>query len=104
MRRTKKFAASLFASGMLAAGLAVPTASAQPVVTGGLVNVTIVDAADVVIRDVDVNVGVAAIVAATLCDTADINAAVLATQVVRGGDMVSCPSGDNTIEFSQVTG
>jgi hypothetical protein len=100
MRRTKKFAASLFASGILAAGLAAPTASAQPVVTGGLVNVTIVDLLDV--RDVNVGVGVAANIAATLCDTADINAAVLATQVVRGGQDVRCETDTGNITFSPV--
>jgi hypothetical protein len=104
MRRTRKLAASLFATGLLAFGAAAP-ASAQPVVTGGLVNVTIVDVIDdvtVVVQDVNVGVGVAANVAALLCDTADINAAVLASQVVRGGDDVTCTSGDQTITFSPV--
>jgi hypothetical protein len=100
MRRTKKFTASLFASGILAAGLAAPTASAQPVVTGGLVNVTIVDLLDV--RDVNVGVGVAANIAATLCDTADINAVVLATQFGRGGQDVMCETDTGNITFSPV--
>jgi hypothetical protein len=65
MRRTKKLVASLFASGILAAGLAAPTASAQPVVTGGVVNVTIVDLLDVTVRDVQVAVNAAA----NICDT-----------------------------------
>lgn len=97
--------ASLFASGMLAAGLAAPTASAQPVVTGGLVNVTVVDVIDdvtVIVRDVNVGVGVAANVAAALCDTADVNAAVLAAQVVRGGDTVNCDTSTGNITFSPV--
>jgi hypothetical protein len=97
--------ASLFASGLLAAGLAAPTASAQPVVTGGLVNVTVVDVIDdvtVIVRDVNVGVGVAANVAAALCDTADVNAAVLATQVVRGGDTVNCDTSTGNITFSPV--
>lgn len=47
-------------------------------------------------------IGVAANVAAVLCDTADVNAAVLATQVIRSGQDVSCPSGDQTITFSPV--
>jgi hypothetical protein len=64
MRRTKKLVASLFASGILAAGLAAPPASAQPVVTGGLVNVTVVDAVDVTVRDVQVAVNAAA----NVCD------------------------------------
>ncbi len=43
--RTKKLVASLFATALLFAGLALP-ASAQPVVTGGLVNVTITNVAN----------------------------------------------------------
>jgi hypothetical protein len=105
MRSTKKLIASLFASGLLVVGIAAPTASAQPVVTGGLVNVTVVDVIDdvtVVVRDVNVGVGVAANVAAALCDTADVNAAVLAQQVVRGGDTVNCDTSTGNITFSPV--
>jgi hypothetical protein len=65
MRRTRKLVASLFASGILAAGLAAPTASAQPVVTGGLVNVTIVDAVDVNHNTVQLPIAVAANVCGT---------------------------------------
>lgn len=101
VRRTKKLVASLFAATLMSITAAAP-ASAQPVVTGGLVNVTIVDALDVVVKDVNVAVGVAANVAAVLCDTADINAAVLATQVVRQGEEVTCQSGTQTIRFNQV--
>jgi len=102
--RTRKLAASLFATGLLAFGAAAP-ASAQPVVTGGLVNITITEVIDdvtVVVQDVNVGVGVAANVAAILCDTADVNAAVLATQVVRDAEDVTCTSGDQTITFSPV--
>jgi hypothetical protein len=105
MRSTKKLIASLFASGLLVVGIAAPTASAQPVVTGGLVNVTVVDVIDdvtVIVRDVNVGVGVAANVAAALCDTADVNAAVLAQQVVRGGDTVNCDTSTGNITFSPV--
>jgi hypothetical protein len=61
--------ATLGATGTLAAGslfLAAP-AQAQPVVTGGLVNVTIVDFADVNVEDVVVQVPIS--VALVLCDT-----------------------------------
>jgi hypothetical protein len=74
-------------------------------VTGGLVNVTVVDVIDdvtVVVQDVNVGVGAAANVAAALCDTADINAAVLAQQVVRGGDTVNCDTSTGNIAFSPV--
>jgi hypothetical protein len=58
-----------------------PAASAQgPVVTGGLVNVTIIDFADVNIEDVVVQVPVAA--AVNVCD---VNAAVLLAQIADTG-------------------
>ena len=103
MRKTRRLLASLCATGLLVVGVTAPAASAQPVVTGGLVNVTIVDVIDdVTIQDINVGVGVAANVAALLCDTADVNAAVLATQVVRGGEDVTCTSGNQEITFSPV--
>lgn len=68
----RKLAASLFASGLLAVGAAAP-ASAQPIITGGLVNITIVD-----VLDNEVNVQVPIGVAANVCG---IQANVLA----RGG-------------------
>jgi hypothetical protein len=104
VRRTKKLVASLFAATLMSITAAAP-ASAQPVVTGGLVNVVITDVIDdvtVVVQDVNVGVGVAANVAALLCDTADINAAVLATQVVRDAEEVTCTSGGQTITFQPV--
>lgn len=76
MRRTKKLVASLFATGVVAAGLAVPSASAQPVITGGLVNITIFD----VLNNNDVNVQVPIGIAANVCG---INAAVIAHQRSR---------------------
>jgi hypothetical protein len=105
VNRIKKLLASSFAATLLAVTALAPSASAQPVITGGLINVTITEVIDdvtVVVRDVNVSLGVAANVAAVLCDTADVNAAVLATQVIRSGEDVSCPSGNQTITFSQV--
>jgi hypothetical protein len=64
MRKTRRLLASLCATGLLAVGVTAPAASAQPVVTGGLVNVTIVDLADVEIREVQVAVNAAA----NICD------------------------------------
>jgi hypothetical protein len=95
VKRTRKLVASLFATALLSVTATAP-ASAQPVVTGGLVNITItrvVDDVTVVVRDVNVAVGLAANVAAVLCDTADMNAAVLATQVMRNAQQVTCTSG-----------
>jgi hypothetical protein len=69
----RKLAASLFASGLLAFGAAAP-ASAQPVITGGLVNITIVD----VLNNNDVNVQVPIGIAANVCG-------VQANVLARGG-------------------
>ena len=81
--KARKFVASLFATGLMAVGLAAP-ASAQPniVVGQGLVNVTIVDAVD--IGDVTVKLPVA--VAANVCD---VNAAVLLAAIEDTGS-ASC--------------
>src|ERR671919_2052388 len=73
MLRAKKLLASLFATGLLSVGLAAP-ASAQPVITGGLVNITIVD----VLNDNEVNVQVPIGVAANVCG-------VQANVLARGG-------------------
>ena len=61
--RTKKLMASVCATSLLAVGALAPSASAQPIIQDGLVNVNV---GDVTILE-DVNVGVGANVAATLC-------------------------------------
>ena len=71
--KVRKLVASLFATGLMAVGIAAP-ASAQPVVTGGLVNITIFD----VIEDTNVNVQVPIGVAANVCG-------VQANVLARGG-------------------
>jgi hypothetical protein len=60
MHKVKKITAALFSTGILAAGIAVPSASAQPVITGGLVNVTITDVLSHDQISVQVPIGVAA--------------------------------------------
>lgn len=71
------------------------TAEAQPVVTGGLVNVTLVDVVDVGDVDVailnNVAVGIAANVAAQICGTQlTVPIGVLAAQVVTTGQATAC--------------
>ena len=75
------------------------TASAQPIVTGGLVNVTITDSLNEVVTVVveDVNLGVAAAVAASLCDT---NVNVLARQF-RSGDASCTTEAGDTVRITQ---
>ena len=59
MLKSRKFIAGVFTSAFMAIGFAGP-AAAQPVVTGGLVNITIVDAVDLTNVNVQVPVGIAA--------------------------------------------
>jgi hypothetical protein len=78
----KKTIATLFAGGVLAVGVASP-ASAQPInVQDGLVNVAV---GDVTILE-DVNVGVAAVVGANICDVDVGPVAVLGRAVDRSGE------------------
>jgi hypothetical protein len=104
MRKTRRLFASLCATGLLAFGVTAPAASAQPVVTGGLINITIVDLIDGdVLSNNNVGVGVAANVAANVCPALDLNAAVLARQLVAGGDdEITCTVGNQEITFSPV--
>jgi hypothetical protein len=81
MRRVRRLTASLAATGLLAFGVAAPTASAQQV---GLVNVKIGNVT--ILRDVDV--ALAANVVANVCNV-DLTAAVLA-QEIEDNDVFNC--------------
>ncbi|MBW3592525.1 MAG: hypothetical protein KY396_02410 [Actinobacteria bacterium] len=72
MIRLKRIAATLFATGALA-GLTAMPAAAQPVVTGGLVNVTITNVAN----NNTVQIAVPVNAAVAICADVDVNAAVL---------------------------
>jgi hypothetical protein len=103
MLKTKKLAASLFSGALLFAGVAVPSAGAQPVVTGGLVNVTVFDVIDdITISDNNVGVGVAANIAAVVCPDLDLTAAVLGQAIARDASTITCTVGDQLITFSPV--
>ncbi len=80
MRSIRKLAVGLCAGSALTLGAWTAPVAAQPVVTGGLVNVTIVDFLDVNVQDVVVQIPVSA--AANVCD---INAAVLLAAIVDTG-------------------
>lgn len=86
--RTSRRFAALLATGALSAGALAAPAAAQPVVTGGLVNVTIVDAVD--IGDVTVQLPIA--VAANVCDV-DVN--VLAADLADDGDATCTARGNS---------
>jgi hypothetical protein len=92
--------ASLFASGLLAVGIGAPTASAQPVVTGGLINITVVDVlTGDILSDNEVNLGVGLNLAANACD---VNVNVLAEQLRNGG--ATCETDDQSVVILQSTG
>jgi hypothetical protein len=61
--RIRKLVASLFATGLFVVGAAAPASAQPPVITGGLVNITIVD----VLNNNEVNVQVPIGVAANVC-------------------------------------
>jgi len=77
----RKAAVSLIAGAALTAGALTP-AQAAPVITGGLVNVTVTDVLrNVTVQDINVALGVALGVAANACD---VNVNVLAQQLRNG--------------------
>ncbi len=73
--------AALASSALLFAGLAAP-ASAQPIITGGLVNITIVDSLNNLVTVQDLNLGVALNLAANVCD---VNVAILLAAILDQG-------------------
>jgi hypothetical protein len=95
MLRAKKLLVTLFAGAMLLGGAAAP-ATAQ-VEQDGLVNVAI---GDITIEDV--NVGVAAAIAANVCGVRVGPVAILAIQVDRSGEQTTvCTIGDQDVVISQ---
>ena len=100
IRSRKSRVSAILATAALSVGLvAAPAAQAQPVITGGLVNVTVVDAVDVENNRIlqNVGVGVGANIAANVCGV-DVNAAVLG--VIRNDDspgQFECSTGDQTV-------
>jgi hypothetical protein len=98
MLRLKRSFAALASSALLFAGLAAP-AAAQPIITGGLVNITIVDSLNNLITVQDVNLGVALNLAANVCG---VNVNVLAVQLQDG--TATCTTGPQTATIRQITG
>ena len=81
----RKLFATMFLTCALAVGATAPMAAAQPVVTGGLVNITVVDVLNnnTVTIDRVVTVGAALGIAANVCN---VSVAVLAQQLGSTGD------------------
>jgi hypothetical protein len=96
MTRARLLAASLFASAALM--VAVPTTSAQVALQDGLVNVAV---GDVTILE-DVNVGVAAQVAANICGVKVGPLAVLGRAVDRSGaTRTACTTDQGPVTIEQ---
>jgi hypothetical protein len=92
---TKKHAAALFSAALLLTAVGVPSASAQQ--QDGLINVMI---GDITIEDV--NVGVAANIAAQVCGINVGGVAVLAVRVDQTGvQRTVCTVGDQTVRLTQ---
>ncbi len=89
----RNVAVGLFAGAALTVGAVAP-ASAAPVITGGVINVTVVDALNNVLSNNQVGVGVAANVVAAVCGIT-VPVAVLATQVVAQRNAFSCTATGN---------
>jgi 1,4-dihydroxy-2-naphthoyl-CoA synthase len=94
----RKLIATLFLTVALAVG-AAPVASAQPVITGGLVNVTIANFLNnnTVTLDRVVNVNAALNLAANVCDT---TVAILAADFADGS--ATCTNGDQVATVTQL--
>jgi hypothetical protein len=91
---------NMFRAAICAGALSVPmvatTAAQGPVVTGGLVNITVVDVIDDVVvnvEDVNVALGVALQLAANVCD---VGVNVLAAQLHSGTATCTATTGDIT--------
>jgi hypothetical protein len=87
--KTRKLVASLSAAGLFAFGAAAP-ASAQPIITGGLINVTV--------NDVNVGVQVPIGIAANVCD---LNVAALVAAIHDEGDSTCDATATSTADLMQ---
>ncbi len=92
MMRARKLVAALFSTAIMAVTVAAP-AGAQPVITGGLINITLVD----VLNDNQVNVQVPIGIAANVCD---VNAAILLA-AVRDTGSATCEATARSIAWAE---
>jgi hypothetical protein len=102
MFNIKRFAAATVVAGTFAMGIPTATVEAQQNRQRGLVNVAVFEVIDdvtVVVEDVNVNVAVAANIAANVCGVT-VPVAVLAEQVLGGSGEFTCT---NEIGDSGVT-
>lgn len=99
----KLFAASVLSAVAVGSTVATaPSANAAPLVTGGVVNVTVTDVVDdvtVVVQDINVALGAALGVAANVCD---VNVNVLAEQLREGGATCTSDATGQTVDISRM--
>ncbi|HET8960826.1 hypothetical protein, partial [Nocardioides sp.] len=82
--------------------MAAPPATAAPLVTGGVVNVTVTEVVDdvtVVVQDINVGVGAALGIAANVCD---VNVNVLAQQFRNGAASCTSDATGQTVDIGQL--
>lgn len=99
--RLRKTAVTALASaGLLAGGaVAAPAAFAQPLVTGGLVNVTVTDIeTGDILSENQVSLGAALGIAANICD---VNVNVLAQQLRDGGATCDSEASGQQVDIEQ---
>ena len=105
MNTVHRFAAAALATGALVVPVALSSSAgaAGPIVTGGLVNVTVVDLLDFnrVVSDNNVSLGAALGIAANVCD---VNVNVLARQLRSGGATCTSTASGQRVDISQITG
>lgn len=97
----RKFTATLLLTGALAVGSVAPMASASPVVTGGLVNVTVTNSLNDVLSSNNVGVAAAIGIAANVCD---VSVGVLAQQLGTGSATCTNATNGLTATIRQITG
>jgi len=104
MNTVHRFAAATLAAGALVVPVALSSsAGAAPIVTGGLVNVTVVDVLNnnEVIKNVNVSLGAALGIAANVCD---VGVNVLARQLKTGGATCTSTASGQRVDISQIAG
>lgn len=100
MKRTM-IATAATAIALSGGALTASPASASPIVTGGLVNVTVTDVLNnnQILNDVNVGVGAALGIAANVCD---VSVGVLAQQLHTGGATCTSNATGQRVDISQI--
>lgn len=93
MTRARKLVAALFSTAVMAVTVAAPASAHPPLVTGGLINVTLMD----VLNNNNVSVQVPVGIAANVCD---VNAAVLLA-AVRDTGSATCEATAESIAWAE---